>query len=264
MKEKLFKILEAIYRYNSPEMPYLTFNVSREDTFDLAVVAPTYTPQKLDMQRYCEIKELIIYPSVSVYLLTHNNQKILWVVTSCSDSNQVDYLTLLSALNFKRIVFIGAVGALRSKMMLGDLYTPIYSICGGMANTYLKDSIKDYVPFEKYSLEDKALTNSLLEIAQKKNIDIKKGTVFCTPSVSLEYVHLDEIKSFDTDLIEMETATFMALANLIEKPAAILLVVSDNSSNGEPIVGKTEEQLNKYHKTRKEILPSLLFDLVEL
>lgn len=263
MKERLRKIIDEIYKYNSPEMPFLALNVQKDDVFDLVVFAPTYTPNKLKMDRFCEINELMIYPSVSSYLLKRNNHKILWIVVGASDSNQADYLALVAEYKFKKIIFIGAVGALKADAEVGDIFTPTYSINGGMVNTYLKESIKDFVPFEKYSLEDKETTKEILNIAKKRNIEVKEGSVFCTPSVSLEYIHLNEIRSFNTDLIEMETATFMAFANLMEKPAAILLVVSDNSCNGKPIIGRNKELEDKYNKGRREHLASLIIDIVD-
>ena len=45
----------------------------------------------------------------------------------------------------------------------------------------------------------------------------------------MEYTHLDEIRSFDTDLIEMETSTFYAIAEIMDIPAVALLVVSDTT-----------------------------------
>ena len=39
--------------------------------------------------------------------------------------------------------------------------------------------------------------------------------------------HLDEIKEFNTDLIEMETGSFYLMADLLEIPGTALLVVSD-------------------------------------
>lgn len=53
-----------------------------------------------------------------------------------------------------KMIFIGAVGALKPEFKLGDLCTPSFSIAGGFAHTYLKDSIKDFVPFEKVELNN--------------------------------------------------------------------------------------------------------------
>lgn len=62
----------------------------------------------------------------------------------------------------------------------------------------------------------------------------------CTPSRSVSGVFanaylcekLDEIKAFDVDLIEMETSSFYKMAELLEVPAIVLLIVSDNSATG--------------------------------
>lgn len=64
----------------------------------------------------------------------------------------------------------------------------------------------------------------------------------CTPSIATEYYHLDEIKEFDTDLIEMETASLYLMADLLEIPTVALLVVSGNSATGAALVGRTEAE----------------------
>jgi purine-nucleoside phosphorylase len=51
-------------------------------------------------------------------------------------------------------------------------------------------------------------------LAKRSNHEIKKASVFCTDSIAMEYTHLEEIMSFDTDLIEMETSTFYAIAKI--------------------------------------------------
>lgn len=123
----------------------------------------------------------------------------------------LDYLLICGELQFKKLIFIGAVGALREEFNIGDICTPSYSVAGTLANTYLKDSIKDYIPFEKIYPETKYI-DSIIQLAKESNYEIKKASVFCTDSIAMEYIHLEEIKSFDTDLIEMETSTFYAIA----------------------------------------------------
>ena len=80
----------------------------------------------------------------------------------------------------------------------------------------------------------------------------------------MEYLHLNEIKEFDTDLIEMETAAFYLMADLIEVPSIALLVVSDNSASGVALVGRNEEQQKKYDESRKVILPNMIIDIASL
>ena len=88
--------------------------------------------------------------------------------------------------------------------------------------------------------------------------------IFCTPSIALEYIHLNEIKNFNTDLIEMETAGFYLMADLIEVPSIALLVVSDNSSTGVALIGRTKEEQNNYNHGRYDLLPTLIFDIVNM
>lgn len=100
-----------------------------------------------------------------------------------------------------------------------------------------------------------------IEIGRKKGYFIRKASVFCTPSIALEYVHLDEIKSFDTDLIEMETSSFYLMTDLFELPGIALLVVSDNSANGAALVGRSEEQQQQYDYGKRVVLPDMIIAL---
>lgn len=77
----------------------------------------------------------------------------------------------------------------------------------------------------------------------------------------MEYTHLEEIKSFGTDLIEMETSTFYEIAKLMELPAIALLVVSDNSAAGVPLVGRSEEIQRIYEYSRKVVLIDLIYKI---
>ena len=80
----------------------------------------------------------------------------------------------------------------------------------------------------------------------------------------MEYTHLEEIKAFGTDLIEMETSTFYAIAKIMEVPAIALLVVSDNSASGVPLVGRSEEVQKVYDHARKVVLMELIVGITLL
>ena len=59
----------------------------------------------------------------------------------------------------------------------------------------------------------------------------------------------------------METSTFYLLADLLEVPAIALLVVSDNSAAGHPLVGRDEKLQSKYNYGRKVIIPHLIYQI---
>ena len=110
---------------------------------------------------------------------------------------------------------------------------------------------------------DMDYVETVIKIGKTKGYKIKKGSVFCTPSIAMEYTHLDEIKSFDTDLIEMETSSFYLMTDLFEVPGIALLVVSDNSASGAALVGRTEDQQKRYDFGRMVVLPDMILTLCQ-
>lgn len=257
MKEKMKKIMDKFHSYNSEDMAFQAFGLRKETEYDALVVAPSFTPYKLKVDQYCSVTTLKEGAYIAGYLVEKDGMKIAWIKIGSSDANCIDHIALCAELNFKRMFFIGAVGALNDRFDLGDICTPEYSISGGYANTYLKESIKDYVPFEKVT-PDMEYVDHVISLGKKNGCVVKKASVFCTASIALEYYHLDEIKEFHTDLIEMETSSFYLMADLLEIPSIALLVVSDNSATGASLVGRTEEQQRKYDEGRNNILPHLI------
>lgn len=262
MKKRMLEIMDKFHKYNSENMAFLAFGLDKEEHYDALVVAPSFSPYKLKMDEYCKVTTLREGAYLAGFLVEKDNLKIAWVKTASSDSNLIDHLAVCAELTFDRLIFIGAVGALKPEFSLGDLCTPAYSIAGGFAHTYLKDSIRDYVPFERVE-PDMKFTDEVIKLAKESGYELKKASVFCTPSVAAEYYHLEEIKEFDTDLIEMETAAFYLMADLLEIPAVALLVVSDNSATGAALVGRTEEEEEKYDYGRRKILPDMILKVAK-
>lgn len=257
MKDKMKRIMDKFHQYNSENMAFQAFGLSNDIVYDALVVAPSFSPYKLKMERFCKVTTLKEGAYIAGYLVEKDNLKIAWIKIGSSAGNLIDHVAICGELSFKKMIFIGAVGALKKEFGMGDVCTPSYSISGGYTNTYLKDSIKDFVPFEKVTPE-MTFVDEVVGIGKEKGYDIKKASVFCTDSIALEYYHLDEIKEFDTDLIEMETASFYLMADLLEVPSAALLVVSDNSATGAALVGRTEEEQAKYDYGRNEVLPDII------
>lgn len=257
MKKRMIEIMDKIHQYNSDNMAYLAFGLDKGTHYDALVVAPSFSPYKLKMENRCKVTTLREGAYIAGYLVEKDNLKIAWIKTSSSDSNVLDHLAVCAELSFDKIIFIGAVGALKAQFELGDLCTPSYSIAGGFAHTWLKDSIRDFVPFERVE-PDMAFIENVVELAKETGYELKKASVFCTPSISAEYFHLDEIKEFDTDLIEMETAVLYKTADLLEVPAVALLVVSDNSATGVALVGRTDKEQEKYDYGRNVVLPDMI------
>ncbi len=263
MQDKMIRILQSFHQYNAQHMASLVFGFDEETVYDALVIAPTYTPYKLKMEELGCVTLLREGSCNAAYLIEANGMKIAWVKTGTTDANVIDHLALCAELQFEKLIFVGAVGALKADFLLGDLCTPSYSIDSGYALTYLKESIRDHVPFEKI-YPDRKFVDRVIALCAEKGDTLKPATVFCTPSVALEYTHLDEIRSFDTDLIEMETAAFYTMSALLEVPAIALLVVSDNSASGTALIGRTEEEEARYDHGRKVILPRVILRIAAM
>ena len=261
MKKKLKQIVDAFHKYNSENMAFQAFGLSEDITYDSLVIAPSFSPYKLKMERFCTVTTLKEGAYIAGYLVEKDNKKIAWIKIGSSAGNLIDHLALCAELTFKRMIFIGAVGALKEHFELGDVCTPSYSLSGSYADSYLKkDSIRETMLFSKTE-PDMKYVDEVIDIGKDKGYNIKKASVFCTPSIAMEYVHLDEIKAFNTDLIEMETSSFYLMTELFEIPGIALLVVSDNSASGAPLVGRTDEQQEKYDYGRNVVLPDMILTL---
>lgn len=261
MKKKLKQIVDAFHKYNSKNMAFQAFGLSEDITYDALVIAPSFSPYKLKMERFCTVTTLKEGAYIAGYLVEKDNKKIAWIKIGSSAGNLIDHLALCAELTFKRMIFIGAVGALKEHFELGDVCIPSYSLSGSYADSYLKkDSIRETMLFSKTE-PDMKYVDEVIDIGKDKGYNIKKASVFCTPSIAMEYVHLDEIKAFNTDLIEMETSSFYLMTELFEIPGIALLVVSDNSASGAPLVGRTDEQQEKYDYGRNTVLPDMILTL---
>lgn len=263
MNEHLESILQKDREYNGENMAEEIFGFHRDVCYDALVVAPGWKPTKILSEDMAEVTETAGHAYVSGYEVKIGDKLLAWAQTASGACNLIDHLTVCAVLNFKKLIFVGAVGGLKSGFEVGDICTPTACIEGTMASAYLLPDIKKFVPFGTVVPACGAFIQSVVEAAEDDGVHIKPATVFCTDSICGEYYHLDFIKSFDADLIEMETSSFYRLAALMEKPAIALLVVSDNSTNGEPLLGKSREQKAKYNFGRKEIIPRLISMIVE-
>ncbi|MGI5894236.1 MAG: hypothetical protein ACOX6P_06530 [Candidatus Merdivicinus sp.] len=263
MKEKMKKILDSFHRYNSDKMAYQAFGLSDEVEYDALIVAPSYTPYKILNDSNCKITTLRQGTYIAGYLVEKDGLQIAWIQISAGPGTLIDHIALCAELKFKKMIFIGAVGSLVEQYQLGDICTPSYSISGGYTNTYLKDSLQDFVPFERVDPPMEYI-DRVIEMLKKEDITLKKASVFCTDSIALEYFHLDEIRAFHTDLIEMETSSFYRMADLLEIPSIALLVVSDNSATGTPLVGRSEQEQQRYEKAKRVVLSDMIFKIIQV
>ena len=263
MKKEMQLIIDNFHKYNTEHMALQAFGLSEDIVYDALVVAPSFSPYKLHMEENYKVTTIKEGAYIAGYLVEKDDLKIAWIKIGSSAGNLIDHLAICAELSLKKVIFIGAVGALKEGFDLGDICTPLYSISGSYADTYLmQKSIRDDMRFQKV-YPDMTFIDEVIALANERGHEIKKASVFCTPSIALEYTHIDEIRSFDADLIEMETSSFYLMTELLEVPGIALLVVSDNSATGAALVGRTKEEQEKYDNGRNVVLPDMIIALAE-
>lgn len=261
MKERMIQLLNADASYSKDkDIAMYEFGLSTEKHYDVLVVAPGWKPTKIMTDYDVEITCTSVVNYISGYEVKGKDFLIGWIQCSSGASSLIDELSTCAYLDFDKLVFVGAVGSLVPEIGLGKLCTPQWCVSGNLANGYLLDDIQQYKPFGKVYPNAPAFVQQVME----RYPEMIQAPVFCTDSIFCEYSHLDFIKSFGTKLIEMETSSFYLMADLLEKPAIALLAVSDNSANGDPLVGRTEEQKRLYNITRKQVIPKIIMDIAKM
>ena len=261
MKDQLKRIIASDKEYNEGDMVFETFGFRRSVHYDALIVAPGWKPDKVLSETDFEITLTAEHSYIRGYEVKIGDKLLAWAQTGAGGCNLIDQLTLCVDLDFDKMIFLGAVGGLRPGFAVGDVCIPVKCIEGTMANAYLTDDLTAWKPFGTVAPNAPAFLEQVLSLA---DFPIKKASVYCTDSISCEYYHLDFIKSFGTDLIEMETSSFYRLADLMEKDAVAILVVSDNSASGDPLLGRSEEQSRRFDHVRKVLIPRLLARIVNL
>lgn len=261
MNALMQKMIAKDRQHNPGDLAATVFGFDSTKHYDLFVVAPGWKPTKILPPDFGAVTIVTEHSYISSYEVEWDNKRIAWIQVAAGGCNLIDQLTVCAQMDFDKLVFLGAAGGLKRNFEVGELCTPSFCIEGTMAPAYLQENPLDFKPFGTVHPTDTALIDQVLE---QTEIPVKKASVFCTDSIFGEYYHLDFIKSFNTDLIEMETSTFYRMAAMLEKPAIALLVVSDNSASGEPLLGKPEAQKLRYNHGRKVLIPQLLKHICQL
>lgn len=264
MQETLTTIMTAAKRYNCGELVHAVFGFSLEKHYDLLVIAPSWKPEKLWKNGSAAITLLHESGVNAGWEVRLGDRLIAWARTGCGACNVIDHLLICSDLNFDKVLFLGAAGGLKKGIEIGDICTPSVCTEGTMAPAYLLKDPRKFVPFSEVVPGDTRFIERIIAGAAARQIRVRRASVFCTDSISCEYCHLDFIKSFGTELIEMETSAFYRVAALLEKPAAALLAVSDNSANGDPLLGRSARQQQSYDTSRQIHLPRLISMIADM
>lgn len=242
---------------SADDMLLTTYGIASDERFDCVFVAPSWKPDKVfDVTKVGAEKVYEDAYSVS-FKIQSGHKKYLYIKLQVGAPNIVDFCLLCHKLKCEQFVFVGSVGALVPEINVGDVIVPTYAISGNGATAYLCENLGEKKLFDKaYATPE--FSAKIREICDKKGLKTLDAPVVSVDSIIAEYIHVDEFKDMGAKLIEMEAATFFEAITYIGKNAAALLVVSDNSSTGKHLIGRTDEDKINYHKSRSKLADILL------
>ena len=233
------------------------YGISTSEHFDCIFVAPSWTPDKIFDALKTPVEQIYAGRFANSFKIHTNGKKYLFITLQVGAPNIIDFCLLCYKVKCDNFVFIGSAGALVPEIKVGDVIIPEYAISGNGATIYLHDKLDTNNLFEHIYSTHK-LNEKITNVCHSKGLDVLNVPVISMDSVMSEYLHLDEFRAMGAKAIEMETATFFGCMKLIDKNAAAILVVSDNSATGEHLIGRTEEDKAHYHTVRRQLQDILL------
>ena len=242
---------------NTDDILNLVYGIKSSEYFDCVFVAPSWDINKVFDLSVINAELVFENRDITAHRITHNGKKYLYAQLKIGAPNMIDFCLACNELNCEEFIFVGSVGALVPEVKLGDIIIPEYSISGDGASLYLYDKLDSNNMFKK-AYSNHNLNQKIRDVCANQNIKTINAVPISVDSVMCEYQHLTEFKDMGANVIEMETATFFNVMNLIGKPASAILVVSDNSSVGQHLIDVDTETRDTYHKARTCIKNILL------
>lgn len=135
---------------------------------------------------------------------------------------------ILCSARARTMIRIGSCGSLRDDIQIGDLIVVNSALRGeGVTPYYVEDP-----HFQPES--DKALTDSLFEVAKASGHHVHRGRAWSTDAILRETrEHVGKAVDQGAIAVDMVSSVFLTICQLYKIPATAILAVSDNIMTGE-------------------------------
>jgi purine-nucleoside phosphorylase len=252
------KLIDALEANSLPNNMLLDiYGVPDNEHFDCVFVAPSWTVEKVFDTTNIDIEQIFYSRDAKTYRIRHNGKNYLFITLYIGAPVIVDFCLLCYKAKCDNFVFIGSTGALVPEINVGDIIVPDYAISGNGVTVYLHDKLDANNMFEHISA-DVEQNEYIRKIGRANGINMLNVPIISMDSIMAEYLHLEEFRQMGAHALEMEAATFFASMNHINKKASAILVVSDNSANGDHLVGRDDAEKADYHSARRQVSEILL------
>ncbi|QAA32193.1 phosphorylase [Clostridium manihotivorum] len=246
-----------------------SLGIASDMIHDNVIITPGWEPQRLPGLGKAEllISSAPLYGS-KVWNIKNGEIEMTFIKTGCGAPAFMDTLLPLGMSQCKRIIFISSVGALDTKIGIGDIVIPEYSVCGDGASRYIASNKLGIDVFGERVYPDASLLQLLKveteNICNENNVKWHIGEAFCTDTIFAQFPHIDSIISTGCNLIDMETASAFRAAKLMKKPLVALLCASDNMIANKSLMGGRTQDEETYMKfVRREVMPNIILSLIK-
>lgn len=258
-KEQLKK---SIDKYGDSSKLVNRLGITEEEVTEVVVLAPWWHPNKLYNNYDCKI-ELLSDEFPDVHRIIYNNKSFLHIRSYVGANNVGETVFFLSFTKCKRIIFVGSVGSISNDVNIGNLVIPSTSVSGEAFSTYMYETINKESLHKEYH-PTKELYEATTKYLKNQNINYKVVKVYSVDTIVGQFAHIDEILNLGCKAIEMETSALFSAYHVVEKECVALLAVSDNMILNKTLIsGRTKEDMDKYHNTRYQVIPKIIFKLLE-
>lgn len=245
------------------------FNLPPERIHERVIIAPWWQPDYFDS--FAAPGTLPLFPraSVLVWDLIVDGKPLTYVKQGIGAPKTLDVVLALGLTPCKEVIFIGSVGALSEQIAVGDVVVPMYSVCGVGANRYLKaGALSQGDSFGEKLYPGAALNQKLVQSARQycgeAETPFHIGKTFCIDTIFAQFAYIDEIIAMGCDTIEMETCAAFEAGEMAGLQVAALFSVSDNTVAHKSLYsGRTEEEIQRRKRVRKELFPKILMRAFE-
>ncbi len=171
----------------------------------------------------------------------------------------MEYALSLGITKCKNVIFAGSASSLNKDINIGDICTPIISVCGDGASRYLNKNLED--EFGKEHHPNKDFYNKLKQIIieNKKYANYHEVKNISVDTIFSQYNHLSYFENLNIDTLEMECACFYKACKLINLNYAAIFCISDSTIKGKTLYNNRAPKDHEYrHKVRDEIITDII------
>ncbi len=222
------------------------------------IIAPCWSPNSVGIEN----TELISESTCNIWRCSIRDVNFNYIVCGVGACLCADIVLALKATNCKKILFLGSAGALTPDFKIGDFIIPQAVICGEGASRYTSGNILEDCFGKRISIQERISGNlfeNCKQAADENGISCHYGIGISVESIYSQFDCMSQIRALGCDCIDMESSAFLIAANKNGFDSGICYCISDNVTDGKPLMD-VEDNLVRFRKAiRKNVLPSVLY-----